>query len=164
MLEQIDYESPRVSERKQVVYVVSDLERLSAVSLSYGTGGSSGSSSGSGGGFSMSGFNGKAPSGGRPLPSLSDFVNEARTKAPSSGLPKPSLIGTYSDFSKASEFGIGPGIVDTSRLDADTQKYLERYRAPETDKEHGEHMNLLSYLPGKTKPFFNLHIDFNEEE
>jgi len=50
MLEQIAYEISRISERKQVVYVVSDLERLSAVSLSYGTGGgSSGSSSGGGG-------------------------------------------------------------------------------------------------------------------
>jgi len=167
MLEQIAYESPRVSEERQVVYVVSDLERLSAVSLGYGTGGSSGSSSGSGGGFgAFSGFNGKAPSGGKPLPSLTNFVNEARTKAPSSGLSRPSLIGTYSDFKPASDFGLKTGIAEWA------EEFLARYRAPGAgDKEDAGHINLEYFSPinilgqnRRKKPLINLHMDIDIKE
>ncbi|MBU2616135.1 MAG: hypothetical protein KKC19_03455 [Nanoarchaeota archaeon] len=169
------YETQMSLETRQEVYVVSDLESLSATYLSYGTGSGSGSSSGSGGGFgALSGFNDKAPSGARPLPSLSNFVEVARNKAPSSGLPRPSLIGTYSKFEPASDFGIGPGIVDTniSKLLADCEKYLERYRAPGAgDKEDADHLNIDYLVPGKKKEsgkqtwigLANIHIPLDEE-
>ena len=52
MLEQIAYESSRVSEQKQVVYTIGDLESLSASALYYGGGGSGGFSGGGFGGIS----------------------------------------------------------------------------------------------------------------
>jgi len=141
MLEQIAYEIPRALKKKQVVYQIGDLESLSATALYYGDGSSSGSSAGSGGGL---GFG--------------IVERKDKKKGPSSGAPVPRSIGSISDFKPASNFGIGPGIAK------EIEGFLERYRALETDKKSGEHINLESYLPGKTKPFLNLHIDFNDDE
>jgi len=145
MLEQITYEVPRALERKQIVYQIGDLESLSATALYYGDGSSSGSSSGSGGGFGGFGI-------------IESAYEKGKKKGPSSGAPVPRSIGSISDFKPASNFGIGPGIA------REIEGFLERYRALETDKKSGEHINLESYLPGKTKPFLNLHIDFNDDE
>jgi|SRR3989344_2386409 len=63
-----------------------------------------------------------------------------------------------SGFSPASDFGLDPGIAKESDFG-----FIERYRAPEIDDAHGEHINLESYLPGSTKPFLNIHIDLNDD-
>ena len=61
-------------------------------------------------------------------------------------------------FVPASNFGLGPGIAKETDFG-----FIERYRAPEIDDAHGEHINLESYLPGSTKSFLNIHIDLNGE-
>ena len=71
-------------------------------------------------------------------------------------LPKP--IGSFSGFEPASNFNLGPGIIKETEFG-----YIERYLPPHEHKPLGEHINLGSYLPGKTKPFFNLHIDLNDD-
>jgi len=63
-----------------------------------------------------------------------------------------------SGFVPASNFGLGPGIAKETDFG-----FIERYRAPEIDATHGEHINLQSYLPGSTKPFLNIHIDLNDD-
>jgi len=147
-LENLAYETQRHSETRQQIYVVGDLENLSATTLDYGTGGgSSGSSSGGGGGF-----------GG-----LFDIglYETKKDKGPSSGAPKPSLIGTFSDFKSASDSNLGPGVTTKNA------GFLERYLPPHIDEVHGEHINLGSYLPdkkGKLSEFLNLHIDLNNDK
>lgn len=153
MLEQIAYESLRIQKGKQIIYQVGDLENLSATALYYGDGSSSGSSSGFGGGFG--GFGGIDE---KDCKKYGIVKTPSQIKGPSGGGPKPASIGTFSDFKPASNFGLGPGIAKKA------EGFLERYRAPETDKKYGEHINLESYLPGKKKPFFNLHIDLNADK
>ena len=139
-LETLAYDSPRASEARQVVYVVGDLEELSASALyGYGTGGSVG------GGGALSGFNGKAPSGGSP---------------------RPASIGTFSDFKPASEFGIGPGIVDDSEYDLKgllTKSFLERYRAGKHEDYGEDHINLDILSPVTRKHLLDLHINFDDD-
>lgn len=147
MLEQIAYEIPRVLKGKQVIYQIGDLESLSAIALYYGDGSSSGSSSGSGGGFG----------GGRGF--FESAYKKGVKKGPSGGGPKPRSIGSISDFKPASDFGLGPGIAKKTEFN-----FIERYLSPHVDEVHGEHINLGSYLPGKKRPFFNLHIDLNKDK
>ena len=103
-LETMVYESSGRVEQNRV-YVIGDLEKLSATALYYGTGGGSGSGSGSSGGFGggfFSGFGGKAPSGGGPKPSISGSTifktpyMDACERGPSGGGSKSSL--TIRDF------------------------------------------------------------------
>ncbi|MBU2616137.1 MAG: hypothetical protein KKC19_03465 [Nanoarchaeota archaeon] len=144
-LELMAYESPRASEQRQEVYVVSDLESLSATYLSYGTGSGSGSSSGSGGslGFGIV----KTP------------YQKGTEKGPSGGGPKLASIGTFSDFKPASDFGIGPGLVDTKTA----REFLERYRAGEHENYGEDHVNLDIISPVTKKHLLDIHINFDND-
>ncbi len=141
MLEQIAYEIPRASERKQVVYQIGDLESLSATALYYGDGSSSGSGSGFGGGF-----------GGFGIVERKD-----KKKGPSSGAPVPRSIGSISDFKPASDLGIGSGIT------REVESFLERYRAGEHEKSGKDHVNLEYFSPVRKKPLINIHIDMKDD-
>ncbi|MBU2616975.1 MAG: hypothetical protein KKB79_03285, partial [Nanoarchaeota archaeon] len=150
-LENLAYASPRTSEVRRKVYVVGDLERLSAVTLNYG-GGSSGSSAG--GGSGLGGFIVRTP------------YQDACEKCPSGGSPKPASIGTFSDFKPASEFGIGPGIVDDSEYDLKsllTKSFLERYRAGKHEDYGEDHINLDILSPVTRKHLLDLHINFDDD-
>ena len=52
MLEKIAYQNPRIQEKRQKIYTIVDLERLSATALYYGEGGGSSGFSGGFGGIS----------------------------------------------------------------------------------------------------------------
>ncbi len=105
------------------------------------------------------------PGGGLPLgpPSPRPMLGGGLPMRPPSSLPKIELIlrglsgVSGSGLRPASDFGFNGGGL------AEPKDYgiLERYRLPEVDLTNGAHINLLSYLPGKKKPFFNTHIDLD---
>ncbi|MBU1501407.1 MAG: hypothetical protein KJ905_01360, partial [Nanoarchaeota archaeon] len=132
-LENLAYASPRTSEVRQKVYVVGDLERMSAVSLNYG-GGSSGSSAG--GGSGLGGFIVRTP------------YQDACEKGPSGGSPKPASIGTFSDFQKEGVGNISRNLaLGKFAQEAEGSFLKERYDAS-GHNDSGIHLNqdLTDYL------------------
>jgi len=140
MLEQIAYESKRVSEQRQRVYQVGDLEQLSATELYTGHLPKFGP-----GGFGLPKFTPK------PLPDLPMFPT------------KP--IGSVSDFKLASSFGLGPGIAKESFnfLERYRAGKHEKYGEDHLNLEIYSPIDIL----GKKKridPLLNLHIDIDIKE